>query len=207
MKDRAAERRLASCGGWRGSRVMLGLSLSLALAAAAKEPGAGEGAPPGSITFEASNPMSTAHGEFHRWQIVRAEIDRTDPSRGVVDVEVDIASVDTGIERRDDHLRTADFFDVEKFPTARVRVHDVMRDGQSERGNPRYRAKFDVKIRDVEKTLDGEFELAQSSPPAVEGSLTLNRVDFGVGDPSSWWNPASIEEVIPVRFTATFPAD
>ncbi len=206
MKNQTEERRLAARGGLRRSRVMLGLSLSLALAAMAIEPGTETGAPTGSITFEASNLMSTAHGEFHRWKIVRAEIDPTDPSRGVVELEVDIASVDTGIERRDDHLRTADFFDVENFPTAGVRVHDAVRDGQSERGNPRYRAKFDVKIRDVERTLDGEFELAQSSPPAVEGSLLLNRVEFGVGDPSSWWNPASIEEVIPVRFTATFPA-
>jgi polyisoprenoid-binding protein YceI len=204
VKIQSAGRRFARA--WRGSLGVLGLSLSLALAAPAIEPGAGEASAPGSITFEASNLMSTAHGEFHRWRIIRAEIDPADPSRGVVEVEVDVASVDTGIERRDDHLRTADFFDVETFPTARVRVHDTVRDGESERGNPRYRAFFDVRIRDVERTLDCQFELVQSSPPTVEGALTLNRVDFGVGDPPSWWNPGSIEEEIPVRFTATFPA-
>jgi polyisoprenoid-binding protein YceI len=161
-------------------------------------------ATPGTITFVAKNLMSTADGTFHAWRIVEAAIDSADPASGVVEVEVDVASVDTGIERRDDHLRAADFFEVEKFPTASVRVHRAISDGESERGHPRYRAKFDIRIRDVEKTLDGSFELVSVSPPTVEGELTLNRVDFGVGDPHTWWNPASITEEIPIRFSASF---
>jgi polyisoprenoid-binding protein YceI len=180
-------------------------AIGMAIAAMAWLPApAEEAAPAGSITFTARNRMATAHGVFHTWRIVRAEIDPADPGRGVVEVEVDVASVDTGIERRDKHLRTADFFEVEKFPTARVRVHDTVADGESERGYPRYRAKFDVRIRGVEKTVEGVFELVSASPPTVDGTLTLNRVDFGVGKPYSWWNPASVREEIPLGFTATF---
>jgi polyisoprenoid-binding protein YceI len=113
--------------------------------------------------------------------------------------------VDTGIEDRDEHLRTADFFEVERWPTARVVVHDAVADGESERGHPRYRAKFDVTIRDVQKTLDGHFEVVSESPPTVEGELTLDRLDFGVGEPKVWWNPMSITEEIPIRFSASFP--
>lgn len=174
------------------------------LALAAVSVAADPGVPPGSITFEGRNVMSTAHGSFRTWRIARAEIDPAQPRRGVVEVEVEVASLETGIERRDNHLRSADFFDVEKFPIAHVRVHDAEPSGKSGRGNPRYRAKFDLKIRDREKTLDGEFELVQTSPPTVEGGLTLNRVDFGIGEPYTWWIPGSIEEQIPIRFRATF---
>lgn len=160
--------------------------------------------PPGSITFVAGNLMSTADGVFHDWRIVHAEIDSAHPERGVVEVEVDVASLDTGIERRDEHLRTADFFEVETFPTATVRVHSARPDGTSERGHPRYAAKFEIRIRDVTRTEDGRFELVSDSPPTVEGELILDRVDFGVGEPHTWWNPASIDEEIPVRFMATF---
>jgi polyisoprenoid-binding protein YceI len=177
------------------------LLCALAIAAAA-----GEGAPPGSIAFEAKNTFSTAHGSFRSWRITRTEIDPAQPKNGAVEVEVDVASLATGIERRDNHLRTADFFDVEKFPTAHVRVHDAEPDGSSERGNPRYRAKFDLDIHGVKKTLDGGFEVVSTSPPAVEGGLTLNRVDFGVGEPYTWWIPGSIEEQVPVHFRAELPA-
>ena len=181
-------------------RLLLALALALAAASAAADD-----APPGSITFVAENTFSTAHGRFEKWRVVRAEIDPAAPRQGFVEVEVDVASLDTGIARRDDHLRTADFFDVEKFPTARVRVHDAEPNGKSEQGNPRYRAKFDLEIHGVNKTLDGEFEVTQSSPPRVEGGLTLNRVDFGIGDPYSWYIPGSIVEEVPVRFRATLP--
>ena len=175
---------------------------SIALAWAAF---AGEDAPPGSITFEAENTFSTAHGKFEKWRITRALIDPAAPREGIVEVEVDVASLATGIERRDDHLRTADFFDVEKFPTARVRVHDAEPHGKSGRGNPRYRAKFDFELHGVKKTLDAEFEVTQTSPPTVEGGLTLNRTDFGIGDPYTWYIPGSIVEEVPVRFRAVLP--
>jgi polyisoprenoid-binding protein YceI len=183
-------------------RPLLALSLTIAVAAFAAD----QGTPPGSITFEGKNVVSTAHGTFHRWRVVRAEIDPAQPRTGVVEVEVEIASLETGIERRDNHLRTADFFDAGKFPTARVRVHDAEPDGQSERGNARYRARFDLEIHGVKKTVEGQFEVTQASPPTVEGGLTLNRVDFGVGDPYTWWIPGSIEEQVPVRFRAVLPA-
>jgi polyisoprenoid-binding protein YceI len=178
---------------------LIALALSLALASASA---GDESAPPGSIAFVAENMMSTAHGKFRKWRIVRAEIDREHPQSGVVEVEVDVASLDTGIGRRDEHLRTADFFDVAKFPTARARVHGAEPVGKSASGNPRYRASFDLEIHGVKKTLDGEFEVTHTSPPAVEGGLTINRVDFGIGDPFTWYVPGSIENEVPVRFRA-----
>jgi polyisoprenoid-binding protein YceI len=155
-----------------------------------------------SINFVGRNAIAKAKGTFHSWRIVRADIDPAQPELGVVEVEVDIESIDTGIGRRDDHLRSEDFFDVEKYPKAAVRVFDARPAGTSERGLPLYRADFEVSIRDVSKILKGQFEVVSTSPPTVEGSLMLNRVDFGVGKGHSRWNPMSVKEEIPLTFFA-----
>jgi polyisoprenoid-binding protein YceI len=181
---------------------------NLALAEDAGVSGAEDAdAPPGSIEFVGRNLLLTANGAFHRWRFTRVEIDRAHPERSVVEVEIDVASIDTGIERRDEHLRTADFFEVEKWPTATVHVTGASPDGASATGNPRYRANFRIRIRDVEKTLPGSFEVVAEDPPQVAGDLVLNRIDFGVGEPHRRWNPTSIREEIPVHFSVRIPQD
>ncbi len=47
------------------------------------------------------------------------ELDETNPSKSTVDVSVDVRSIDTRQEQRDNHLRSADFFDVDNHPTMR----------------------------------------------------------------------------------------
>ena len=68
----------------------------------------------------------------------------------------------------------------------------------------RYRAKFEVEIRDVKKTIDGELEITSASPFSVKGNLVIDRMDFGIGTPKNW-NPMSIANVVPVTFEATLP--
>ena len=45
------------------------------------------------------------------------EFDPDRPEEGAIDVTIDATSIDTREEKRDAHLRSADFFDVEKYPT------------------------------------------------------------------------------------------
>lgn len=155
--------------------------------------------PPGEIRFIGKNALAKAKGTFHDWKVVEVEIDPQDLSAGHVVVEVDVASVDTDNKRRDDHLRTADFFEVERWPTARVRVHSA----KPIEGD-RYTAQFDLEIRDQRKTVEGVFEITGRAPLQVRGELTIDRMDFGVGEPKTW-NPLSITQEIPIRFEATLP--
>jgi polyisoprenoid-binding protein YceI len=57
-------------------------------------------------------------GKFHRWGGTLF-VDRADPSRSRVDVWVDLASLDTGSEERDAHVRSPEFLDIGRFPRAR----------------------------------------------------------------------------------------
>ena len=59
-------------------------------------------------------------------------LDEADPAASTVDITVQVASIDTREPQRDAHLRSADFFDVEQFPTLTFRsngVRDVSGDG------------------------------------------------------------------------------
>ena len=78
-------------------------------------------APPGKIGFVGKNKVATANSTFESWKFTKVEIDRANPEKSAVELEVDVASRSTGIPKRDDHLRTADFFEVKKFPTAAIR--------------------------------------------------------------------------------------
>lgn len=58
-----------------------------------------------------------------RFRVVRGslQLDRQDVTRSRVEAEIDVASVDTDVPQRDQHLRSADFFDTENHPTMRFR--------------------------------------------------------------------------------------
>jgi polyisoprenoid-binding protein YceI len=186
------------------SRCLSAIALVL-LALSIATPAPGSAPDHSSIGFTASNLFSTARGTFHSWRVTNSSVSLEDLARSFVEVEVDLSSVDTGIERRDDHLRDPDFFEVETYPVANVRAHSIERETTDGSGPARYTAKFDVDLHGVRRTLEGSFVVASESPFTVEGSIVLNRLDFGVGGPESIWNPMSITEEVPVSFRLTLP--
>jgi polyisoprenoid-binding protein YceI len=180
------------------------LALLLAIALLPGISPSSEQAPPGAIRFTARNLIMTAHGEFERWHIERAEIDEQKPERSVVEVVVDLASVDTGIERRDEHLRTADFFDVERFPTARVTLENFrLGDGHPPE---RLAAEVTLELHGVTRRFPMEFSILDRKTRRIEGEVTLRRTDFGVGGPLRRWNPVSVRDEVVVQVEVTVPA-
>ena len=66
--------------------------------------------------------VAKVRGHFAKWTGSLA-FDEQHPESSRVDVEIDATSIDTREPQRDGHLRSADFFDVEKFPRSRSRAH------------------------------------------------------------------------------------
>jgi len=62
--------------------------------------------------------VAKVRGRFASWNGT-LELDEADLAGSKLDVEMDARSIDTGNAQRDEHLRSADFFDVEQFPTLR----------------------------------------------------------------------------------------
>ena len=71
--------------------------------------------------------VSKVRGKFTTFsgELVTGE----DPLASSVTAEIDLTSIDTGNEQRDDHIRSADFFDVETYPTMTYRSTGIRQDG------------------------------------------------------------------------------
>jgi polyisoprenoid-binding protein YceI len=130
--------------------------------------------------------ISTVRGRFGAVQGT-VSFAEGDFSQASADVTIDATSIDTREEKRDAHLRSGDFFDVEKFPTLRF----VSRRVQAIAGS-RFELVGDLTIKDTtrEVTLQVEFEGAQKDPwgnqkSGFTATTRISRTDFGLT-----WNAA-----------------
>jgi polyisoprenoid-binding protein YceI len=80
------------------------------------------------IGFSVRQFLGTTHGKFTNFS-GRIEIDREHPESSSVAAQIDVRSIDTRIKKRDDHLRSPEFFNVEKFPQITFRSRSVKRTG------------------------------------------------------------------------------
>lgn len=133
-----------------------------------------------SATFKIRHFTSNVVGQFRTFE-GSINIDRANPNKSSVEFTIQTASIDTGTENRDKHLRSADFFDVEKFPTITFKSASV---------TPKTKDQFDVAgdltIHGVTKrvTLPVTFLGFQKHPrgekAGFEIETTLNRKDYDV---------------------------
>ena len=115
-------------------------------------------------------------------------IDEADPARSSVEVEIGAASLDTGNEQRDNHLKSPDFLEVERYPTITFKSTRV----EPGDGANRFRVIGDLTIRGVtrEVVLDATFNGRGTNPWGQEvagysAETEINRKDYGVE-----WNAA-----------------
>ena len=80
------------------------------------------------IGFSVHQFLGTTHGKFTSFS-GRIEVDREHPENSSVTAQIDVRSIDTRIKKRDDHLRSAEFFNVEKFPRMTFKSRSVKRTG------------------------------------------------------------------------------
>jgi polyisoprenoid-binding protein YceI len=67
------------------------------------------------IAFSVHQFLGTTHGKFTKFD-GKIDIDRESPENSSVTARIDVRSIDTGIAKRDNHLRSPEFFNVEKYP-------------------------------------------------------------------------------------------
>ena len=78
------------------------------------------------IGFSVHQFLGTTRGKFSNFS-GRIEVDREHPKNSSVTAQIDVQSIDTQIKKRDDHLRSAEFFNVEKFPRITFKSRSVKR--------------------------------------------------------------------------------
>jgi len=123
--------------------------------------------------------VSKVRGRFTKFsgQLVTG----TTPTDSSVSAEIDLASIDTGNDQRDAHIRSADFFEADKYPLMTYRSTGVrVEDGE-------YVVIGDLTIKDVTKGVPLKLELGGFGPDAYGGiragfsaTAEINRKEFGV---------------------------
>ena len=138
------------------------------------------------IGFQVSHiGYSTVHGRFND-ATGELTFDKDKPEASAVSATIQTKSVDTNFEARDKHLRTADFFDAEKFPTMSFKSTKIEKTGESTG-----RLTGELTLLGVTKpvTLDVTFtRIAEHPFPAYKKVLTagfsargkIKRSDFGM---------------------------
>ncbi|MEO9327037.1 YceI family protein [Gordonia aurantiaca] len=98
-----------------------------------------------------------------------------------VRAEIDVTSINTRNEQRDAHIRSADFFDAEKFPTATFVSKSVRENGDD------YTLEGDFTLKGVTKPVSLALEFLGTNPgmgqgqvAGFEASTVINRKDFGI---------------------------
>lgn len=139
-----------------------------------------------SVQFAVTHLMiSTVRGEFHQVNGT-VIVDDGDVSKSSVNVTIDATTVDTREPDRDKHLKSPDFFDVEKYPTMTFKSNKV-----EAAGDGKLKVTGDLTIRGVSRQV--VLEVTAPKPAikdpwglqrtAVSGSTKINRQDYGVA-----WN-------------------
>lgn len=139
------------------------------------------------LGFVARHAMVTkVRGQFDQFAGM-GHLDLTDSSKSAAEVTIEAASINTGVEQRDAHLRSNDFLDVPEHPRIHFRSSQITPvDGS------KFRVVGDLTMRGVTKAVDLGFTYtgATTDPPGdvrltFTGSGIINRRDWGVS-----WNAA-----------------
>jgi polyisoprenoid-binding protein YceI len=137
-------------------------------------------------TFQVRHLLTKVRGRFSDFRGT-IQFDPAAPERSSVDFAIQAASIDTNEPDRDKHLRSADFFDVEKFPTLTFTSESV-----TPHGPERFDVKGTLTIRGTARNLTVPVTyLGTARDPwgneraAFEAEVVINRKDFGLN-----WNAA-----------------
>lgn len=126
--------------------------------------------------------ITTVRGHFSDFSGY-IEGDPDSPAGAIGEVTVELASVNTGADMRDNHLRSSDFFEADKHPKMTWRLT-----GMEKTGADTYTVRGDLTLKGVtrpltlEATLDGRMPdpFGGDERLAVSATGTINRKDFGV---------------------------
>lgn len=128
--------------------------------------------------------VSKVRGRFAKFAGA-IQLDEADLSKSTLEVEIDASSIDTGVEQRDAHLKSADFFDVAQYPALRYRSERI-----EKLSDDRYRVLGELTIRGVARQVPLEVEYGgRATDPwgneraGFTARASIERKDFGLG-----WN-------------------
>lgn len=124
--------------------------------------------------------VSKVRGQFNDFDVTITEKDG-DITHGSVSAVIKAASIDTANEKRDNHLRSADFFDAEKFPELKFKTVKIKKKGDA------YEAWGELTMHGVTKKIVLPFEILGKMKDkrgntrlGIEAHMKLDRKEYGL---------------------------
>ena len=146
------------------------------------------------LTFIATQAGAPFDGKFEKFTADIA-FDPQDLAASRFDVKIDLASVNSRDGERDDTIRSADLFDVKRWPTGRY-----LADKFTASGGNKFTATGKLTLRDVTREVPIEFTFEKQNGNAwLKGTAAVKRLDFGVGQ-GEWKDTATVANEIKIRF-------
>jgi len=149
------------------------------------------------LEFTATLAGGDFDGAFRRFT-ADIDFDPADLGGSRFGVEIDTASADTGDAERDLALKGADFFAVERWPSARFSADRFVA-----LGNGRFEAAGKLTIRDTTREIRLPFgfkPVADGARAELEGGVAIRRLDYGVGQ-GEWQDTQWVSDEVRIRFT------
>ena len=147
--------------------------------------------------------ISDIDGLFGKFDAT-ATANKEDFSDAIFDLTVDVASINTMVEKRDNHLRSADFFEVEKFPAMTYKSTGITKIAEN-----KYKLTGNLTLHGVTKpvtmdlwyrgTIVDQKTKAKTSGFQLTG--TLKRSDFGIG---SKFAPPMLSDEVKIKADGEF---
>ncbi len=158
---------------------------------------------PGHIIFTGKNAAHESAGTFTEWKFTKIDLPDNDYTKGSVELEINLASV-TGNrgERLTNHLKSADFFNIEVNPKAKVSIGSATKiDGEEHS----YETKAKITIGEVSTEVPLQFAVNPDNPREVKGEAVVKRTDLKVGEPPSEENRRSGDDEVKIMINAIIP--
>ena len=151
----------------------------------------------GSVSFEVKQAGAPFRGKFRRFG---GEVCLAERRATRIDVWLDPATVEAGLPEIDAALKDKDFFAVDQYPRIVYTSHSVEARGSTQL------AHGVLEIKGKRRDLDVPFSLQREGDnPIVSGTLTLNRLEYGIGI-GEWSNTKWLGGEVNVEFRATLSA-
>jgi polyisoprenoid-binding protein YceI len=144
------------------------------------------------VNFVAEARFISLHGYFEKWD-AEVQLDPAKIENSSFKITIDAASINTRIQRRDDHLRGKDFFDVATYPQITLVSKKI-----TKTGDRTYAVTGDLTLRGVTKQLDVEITQVfyENNRGRFRANFRINRKEFGITYDSKM-NP--IEDIVQVQ--------
>lgn len=127
-------------------------------------------------------------------------LDTQDLTRSSVSVTIPLSAIDTDVEKLDEHLKSADFFDAAKFPNITFKSTKVEKAGEGKlkvTGDLSIHGVTKATVLDVTVNKIGQHPMMKDDAAGFDASTTIKRSEFGVG----MYAP-NVSDEIAVRITA-----